>query len=162
MTGFRGALTLGGQGVMNPFLEAHDLGGIVISQLSRDRFLPAIAGIVAMATLGSTAFVQDGKSLAQWTQFGAPSGLFIDRTDVLYVTDSISESDDPKKPGYNPGFEQGIRIGSAKDGKVTAFIPIPLPPGAARNAPEGVAANANGGVHGADVVLKDVRKYVKQ
>jgi hypothetical protein len=107
-------------------------------------------------------FDQDGKFLDQWTQFGVPSGVFIDRNDVLYVADSMSESDDPKRPSYNPGFEQGIRIGSAKDAKVTAFIPIPPPPGVPTNAPEGVAADAKGNVYGADVVLKDVRKYVIQ
>jgi sugar lactone lactonase YvrE len=107
-------------------------------------------------------FDQDGKFLEQWTQFGVPSGVFIDRNDALYVADSMSESDDPKRPAYNPGFEQGIRVGSAKDAKVMAFIPIPPPPGAATNAPEGVAADASGNVYGADVVLKDVRKYVKQ
>ena len=107
-------------------------------------------------------FDQDGKFLEQWTQFGVPSGLFIDRNDALYVADSMSESDDPKRPAYNPGFEQGIRVGSAKDAKVMAFIPIPPPPGAATNAPEGVAADPSGNVYGADVVLKDVRKYVKQ
>jgi hypothetical protein len=74
----------------------------------------------------------------------------------------MSESSDPKRPAHNPGFEQGIRIGSAKDGKVTAFIPIPAPPDAATNAREGVAADASGNVYGADVVLKDVRKYIKQ
>jgi sugar lactone lactonase YvrE len=107
-------------------------------------------------------FDQDGKFLDQWTQFGEPSGLFIDPHDALYVADSQSESSDPKRPAYNPGFEQGIRVGSAKDGKVTAFIPIPPPPDAATNAPEGVAADASGSVYGADVVLKDIRQYVKQ
>jgi len=107
-------------------------------------------------------FDQDGKFLAEWKQFGTPSGVFIDRHDVIYVADSMSQVDDATKPTYNPGFDQGIRIGSAKDGKVTAFIPIPHPAGVLTNAPEGVAGDQNGGVYGADVVLKDVRKYVKQ
>jgi len=107
-------------------------------------------------------FDQDGKFLEEWKQFGAPSGLFIDKHDVIYVADSVDQSNDSKRPTYNPGFEQGIRIGSAKNGQVTAFIPIPPPPDAATNAPEGVAADASGNVYGADVVLKDVRKYVKQ
>ena len=107
-------------------------------------------------------FGQDGKFIAEWKQFGEPSGLFIDSHDMLYVTDSQSQSADSKNAGsYNPGFEQGIRIGSAIDGKVTAFIPIPHPADVATNAPEGVAADAMGNVYGADVVLMDVRKYVK-
>jgi sugar lactone lactonase YvrE len=108
-------------------------------------------------------FDQDGKYLEEWKQFGEPSGLFIDSHDVLYVADSQSQATDPKNAGsYNPGFDQGIRIGSAKDGKVTAFIPIPHPADVATNAPEGVGADAMGNVYGADVVLKDVRKYVKK
>jgi sugar lactone lactonase YvrE len=107
-------------------------------------------------------FDQQGKFLDQWPQFGAPSGLFIGLHDALYVADSVSQADDSKKPTYNPGIGQGIRVGSAKDGKVTAFIPIPPPAGAATNAPEGVAADIGGNVYGADVVLKDVRKYVMQ
>ena len=108
-------------------------------------------------------FDQDGKYLEEWKQFGEPSGLSIDSHDMLYVADSQSQSTDPKNAGsYNPGFDQGIRIGSAKDGKVIAFIPIPHPADVATNAPEGVGADAMGNVYGADVVLKDVRKYVKK
>ena len=35
-------------------------------------------------------FDQDGKLLASWKQFGRPSGIFIDRDDMMYVTDSES------------------------------------------------------------------------
>ncbi len=35
-------------------------------------------------------FDQDGKFLDQWKQFGKPNGIFIDKNDVLYVTDSQS------------------------------------------------------------------------
>ena len=108
-------------------------------------------------------FDQDGKFIEEWKQFGEPSGLFIDSHDMLYVADSMSQSTDAKNAGsYNPGFDQGIRIGSVKDGKVTAFIPIPHPADVATNAPEGVGADAMGNVYGSDVVLKDVRKYVKK
>jgi sugar lactone lactonase YvrE len=62
-------------------------------------------------------FDQDGKFLAEWKQFGRPSGIAIDKNDVIYVADSQSDEK------VNPGFKQGIRIGSAKDGKVTAYIP---------------------------------------
>ena len=61
-------------------------------------------------------FDQDGKFLMEWKQFGRPSGLAIDKNDMLYVTDTQSNKD-------RPGFENGIYIGSAKDGKVTGFIP---------------------------------------
>ena len=71
-------------------------------------------------------FDQDGKFLDQWKQFSRPSGMYIDKNDILYVTDS--ESTDKEGYGYNPGWKRGIRIGSAKDGVVTAFIPDPLIP----------------------------------
>src|SRR5205809_3187748 len=62
-------------------------------------------------------FDQEGKFLAEWKQFGRPSTVFIDKSDIIYVADAQSTA------RTNPGFKQGIRIGSAKDGTVTAFIP---------------------------------------
>ena len=104
-------------------------------------------------------FDQDGKFLDMWYQFSRPSGLFIDKHDVLYVTDS--ESTDKEGYGYHPGWQRGIRIGSAKDGKVTAFIPDPNPAGASSMS-EGVAADDAGNVYGAEVGPKDLKKYVKK
>ena len=104
---------------------------------------------------------QDGKFIEEWKQFGQPSGIYIDKNDNLYVADSQSQSTDPKNVTYNAGFDQGIRIGSAKDGKVTAFIPISHPPDVATNAPEGVTSDGKGNIYIADVVLKDIRKYTK-
>ena len=106
-------------------------------------------------------FDQDGKFLEEWKQFGQPSGIFIDKNDVLYVADSQSQSTDPKNVAYNPGFDQGIRIGSAKDGKVMNFIPIPHPADVSTNAPEGITSDGKGNIYIADVVLKDIRKYTK-
>jgi sugar lactone lactonase YvrE len=105
-------------------------------------------------------FDQDGKFLDQWTQFGRPSGIFIDRNDVIYVTDS--ESTDRDGYGHNPGWKRGIRIGSAKDGAVTAFIPDPSPGTGATSGAEGVVADAEGNVYGAEVGPKDVKKYVRK
>lgn len=110
-------------------------------------------------------FDQDGNFIDQWKQFSRPSGVYIDKNDILYVTDS--ESTDKPGYGYNPGWRRGIRIGSAKDGTVTAFIPDPLAPDAAGKLPatsaaEGVAADAAGNVYGAEVGPKDVKKYVRK
>ena len=101
---------------------------------------------------------QDGKFLEDWKQFGRPSGLFIDRNDILYVTDS--ESGDTR----NPDVKRGIRIGSARDGKVTAFIPDPwsAEPRPATTAPEGVAVDAAGNIIGVEVTETDVKLYVKK
>ena len=63
-------------------------------------------------------FDQDGKFLAEWKQFGRPSGVYI-RNDIIYVANSQSTEK------VNPPFRQGIRVGSVKDGKVTAFISAP-------------------------------------
>jgi sugar lactone lactonase YvrE len=97
-------------------------------------------------------FDQDGKFLAEWKQFGRPSGVYIDKNDVIYVADSQS---DEKR---NPGFKQGIRIGSAKDGKVTAFIPESDPN---LGSPEGVAADDQGNVYGGFTDKRNLKKFVK-
>src|SRR6266571_2744623 len=66
-------------------------------------------------------FDQDGNFVEEWKQFSRPSGIFIDKNDVIYVADSESES--VSKNHY--GWKRGIRIGNVKDGSVTAFIPDP-------------------------------------
>src|ERR1700674_5105732 len=43
-------------------------------------------------------FDQDGSFLEQWAQFGRPSGVFIDKNDILYVADS--ESNAMRHPGW--------------------------------------------------------------
>lgn len=105
-------------------------------------------------------FDQEGRFLAEWKQFSRPSGIFIDKNDVMYVTDS--ESTDKEGYGHNPGWKRGIRIGSARDGSVTAYIPDPSPGTAITSAAEGVAADAQGNVYGAEVGPRDVKKYVKK
>src|SRR5579863_7746173 len=105
-------------------------------------------------------FDQDGNFIAEWKQFSRPSGIYIDKNDVIYVTDS--ESTDREGYGHNPGYKRGIRIGSAKDGTVTAFIPDPSPGTGATSTSEGVAADAAGNVYGAEVGPKDLKKYAKR
>ncbi|HEY2677321.1 MAG TPA: peptidyl-alpha-hydroxyglycine alpha-amidating lyase family protein [Steroidobacteraceae bacterium] len=107
-------------------------------------------------------FDQEGKLLAIWRQFSRPSGLFIDRHDVIYVTDS--ESRDPPGYGYHPGWKRGIRIGSVKDGSVTAFIPDSTPDQNNKDTSggEGVTADGDGNVYSANVQPRGVVKYAKQ
>jgi streptogramin lyase len=104
-------------------------------------------------------FDQDGAFLMSWTQFGRPSGLFIDANDRLYVADS--ESREEEGYGHNPGVHRGIRIGSVKDGRVVAFIPDPAPSGGS-SAAEGVAVDHDGNVYGAEVGPHDLKKYVRK
>jgi sugar lactone lactonase YvrE len=103
-------------------------------------------------------FDQDGKFLEEWRQFSRPSGLYIDRNDVIYVADSESNAK------RHPGGKRGIYVGSARDGQVTAFIPDPEPnpDTSATSGAEGVAADAQGNIYGAEVGPKTLRKYVKK
>ena len=105
-------------------------------------------------------FDQDGTLLDSWTQFGRPSGLFIDEHDTLYVADSESR-DNEGGYGHNPAVRRGIRIGSAVDGTVTGFIPDPSERGGS-SAAEGVAVDHDGNVYGAEVGPRDVKKYIKR
>jgi DNA-binding beta-propeller fold protein YncE len=103
-------------------------------------------------------FDQDGKFIDQWAQFSRPSGIFIDGKDTIYVADSESES----VAKNHDGWKRGIRIGSAKDGTVTAFIPDPVDNAKSTSAAEGVAADAMGNIFGAEVGPKRMMKYVQQ
>jgi streptogramin lyase len=106
-------------------------------------------------------FTPDGTFLEEWKQFGRPSGLFIDKNDILYATDSESNT------AQNPGFKRGVRIGSVKDGKVIAFIPDPVPAkeelGAAGSSwGESVAADDAGNVYVGMYDTGTVNRYVKK
>ena len=102
-------------------------------------------------------FDQDGRQLAVWRQFSRPSGIYIDKRDVIYVADSESES----VSRNHDGWKRGIRVGSARDGSVTAFIPDPVDKATTTSAAEGVAADADGNIYGAEVGPKGVKKYVR-
>jgi sugar lactone lactonase YvrE len=103
-------------------------------------------------------FDQDGRFIDQWKQFGRPSGVFIDRNDNMIVADSQSNAT------QNPGYTRGIRIGSARDGKVTALIPfVEADPEKNNNAGvEGVAIDGKGNVFAAEVSTEVLKKYAKR
>jgi streptogramin lyase len=119
------------------------------------------------------------KTLDTWYQFSRLSGIFIDRNDNLYGADSESGSVSP--PHYM--WKRGIRIGSARDGKVTGFIPDPSHEGltyamvdgkvtakmdggkpvpGGTLAAEGVAVDAAGNIYGAEVGPHKLQKYVRK
>jgi DNA-binding beta-propeller fold protein YncE len=96
-------------------------------------------------------FDADGNFVAEWKQFGRPSGVFIDKNDAIYVADSQSDAK------LNPGYEQGIRIGSAKDGHVTAFIKETKLLGSL----EGVGVDEAGNVYGGYTGAMTFKRFVK-
>ncbi len=96
-------------------------------------------------------FNQDGEFLEEWRQFGRPSGVFINKDDVIYVADSQSNEQ------LNPGYRQGIRIGSVTDGRVVAFIPWDE-----TNTLEGVAADDAGNVYAGYTNTLNFRRFVKK
>jgi hypothetical protein len=78
---------------------------------------------------------------------------------MLYSADSESGSVNQAHGAWT----RGIRIGSAKDGKVMYFIPDPqkdLKQGTL--AAEGVAVDAAGNIYGAEVGPRQVVKYVRK
>ena len=101
---------------------------------------------------------QKGSVLDMWPQFSRPSGVYIDRRDTLYVADSESES----VSRNHDGWKRGIRIGSAKDGNVIAFIPDPVEKATTTSAAEGVAVDRAGNVYGAEVGPRALKKYVRR
>ena len=94
-------------------------------------------------------FDQDGSFLDEWDQFGNPSGMYIDKNDVLYVSD--------QGPGAGAlGMPAGIRIGSVANGRVTSFIPDDSPGGSSQ---EGVTADAAGNIYGSLTRGMSLRRY---
>jgi DNA-binding beta-propeller fold protein YncE len=103
-------------------------------------------------------FDQDGNFISEMQQFSRPSGVFIDKHDIIYVADSESES----VSRNHDGWKRGIRMGSLKDGKVFALIPDPTEKATGTSAAEGVAVDAKGNIYGAEVGPQDIKKYVKK
>lgn len=105
-------------------------------------------------------FDQKGNFIAIWTQFGRPSGLFIDRDDRLYVADSESSPAVDKYMGMrNAGWEKGIRVGSARTGWVDYFLPDDRANVNGYSGPEGVAVDSDGTIYGAEVSQRRVTQW---
>jgi hypothetical protein len=105
-------------------------------------------------------FDQDGKFLDQWRQFGRPSGIFIAKDDTIYVADS--ESGPNSGANELMGINKGIRIGSARDGSVTAFIEDMEPTTPEHSGAEGLGVDTQGNVYGAVVRRQMLERHVKK
>ncbi len=105
-------------------------------------------------------FDQEGTLLDEWRQFGRPSGIYITKDDTIYVADSESGPD----TGAHelPGTKKGIRIGSARDGSVTAFIEDMEPLTPDHSGAEGVGVDAQGNVYGGVVRRQMLERHVKR
>ena len=81
-------------------------------------------------TSGSRFSIRTATFLAEWTQFGSPSGIFITPDDTLYVVD------------YND--KMALFIGSAKDGSIRYKIDSTLA--------EGVVVGPDGSIYVGETV----------
>lgn len=111
-------------------------------------------GRIFVADRGNSLVIiydQNGNRLADWKQFGKPSGVYIDKNDVLYAGDTVSTVMEGNS------FVRGIHVGSARTGEVTAFIPdaqgnpAPWAPLRGTTGPEGVVADSAGNIYGSQV-----------
>jgi DNA-binding beta-propeller fold protein YncE len=91
-------------------------------------------------------FDQNGKFIDQWTQFGRPSAIYIDKKGLIYVATNTEKR--------VPEWKKGIWIGDTKDGSVTGFIPDADA--------ENLVVDEHGTIYSADVAPKMVKKWVKQ
>jgi len=103
-------------------------------------------------------FDQSGTFLSEVRQWSRPSGIFIDKNDILYSADSESES----VSRNHDGWKRGIRMGKISDGKITAFIPDPVDKAPSTSAAEGVAVDAAGNIYGAEVGPRALKRYEKK
>jgi DNA-binding beta-propeller fold protein YncE len=105
-------------------------------------------------------FDQNGTYIDEWRQFGRPSGIYITSDDTIYVADSESGPD----TGAHelPGIKKGIRIGSARDGRVTAFIEDMESTRGDHSGAEGLGVDAQGTVYGAVVRRQMLERHTRK
>ena len=121
-------------------------------------FIAPAVGLVARGRLfvadrannRTMIFDQDGKFIADWRQFGRPSGFYISG-DRLYAIDA--DSSEANHPG---GWKKGVWIGSIREGRAEAFVPDDT-------AGEGVVIAPDGNMYGAvNVAPRGITRYQKK
>ena len=99
-------------------------------------------------------FDRDMKFVDDWRHFGRPSGIVVLRDDTLIVADSESHQfigGPPQAPEgggsvlRNPGWGNGIRIGSAKDGALRYYVQGTRPEGMSADELGNLFAGLTGG-----------------
>jgi sugar lactone lactonase YvrE len=107
-------------------------------------------------------FDQEGTLLESgYEQFSRNSGIWIDKNDMLFASDSESGSVNLNRKNW----KRGIRIGSLREGpnaKVIALIPDSAVNPTNTSGGEGVAVDAAGNIYGAEVGQRALKKYVKK
>lgn len=103
-------------------------------------------------------YTQDGVLVKSITNWGKPSGIFIDDKDNMYVSDSQSGT------GNNMKFVKGVRIGALADGKPKWYAPDPLGnmapwSGGSTLSPEGVTADKDGIMYTSHVTPGGITKW---
>ena len=97
--------------------EGQGAGRVRRAARARDGFRRDGCSSPTAATTASRSSIRTASSSPSGSSSAGRAASSSTRTTCIYVADSQSSDK------LNPGFKQGIRIGSAKDGKVTAFIP---------------------------------------
>ena len=86
-------------------------------------------------------------------------GIAFTRDDTIYVADSESGPDTGARE--LTGIRKGIRIGRARDGKVTAFIEDSESTTPDHSGAEGVGVDAQGNVYGGVVRRRMLERHVR-
>ena len=115
----------------------------------RDRFAAAGFSWATGRIIESRSSIRTAATSTRGCNGDGPAESYIAKDDTMYVADSESYGPD------QPGVKKGIRIGSAKDGSVKAFIEDMESTTQEHSGAEGVGVDAQGNVYGAVVRRKN-------
>jgi DNA-binding beta-propeller fold protein YncE len=140
------------------FIKSFGTWGAAPGELKTPHAMIIDAGRLIVADRGNMRiqiYDLEGNLRDSWPQFSRVSGLFV-RDGMLYAIDSESTGKN------HPGWKKGVRIGSAKDGKVAHFVPGHQTDTADGAAGEGIAVGPDGTIYVAENTLRGVTRYSKK